>query len=603
MNRLIHSTLLLLCSAQCVLAGLSVQTRFSQPRVALGNQVQYIVEITASDTNGQPKLPAITSLPIPNNSGLKLRNGRNSSSSQTQIVNGKAEYRMTQRAIIDAIPPSTGTFTIPAYQIEIEGETLTAPAATLQVVENPADAAPTVGELAFLELDVPDKLYLGQSAVLHLRLYIAQSLRHSGSGISNFKSQADGFSIIQNPNEYAENRVLREGREYRVLTWEIDATALTSGPQSLDYQIDVSARIPGNSRSSSRSPFGRSLFDDFFEPAQRFPLYGQNTIEVLPLPEKDRPASFDGAVGIFSMEVFTDLQETLAGEPIMYSIRLAGKGNFDRIQAPELADSPDWKLYSPQAVMEESDEGTSIKTKRFDYVMTPQRAGSLKTPAIEFTYFDPKSANYITLKSPPIPITVKPSERAFIPPVNVANNKDEEETNGPALSRPLTREEALTTLDYQPRMKAFADEEHPFHSKGFLSLQAALLFLISATAVFLRRRAQLREDPKRALAQSAQKASRKAYKQAISATTVPEFYQAALFAVRHAATARTKEDQSNATFNQLHTLIQDPEKNPEAIDALKQLCSGADALHFSGQQQDNDLKTLRPLLDLLLKRL
>ena len=216
--------------------------------------MQYIVEITASDTSGQPKLPPITSLPIPNNNGLKLRNGRNSSSSQTQIVNGKAEYRITQRAIIDAIPPSTGTFTIPAYQIEIEGQTLTAPAATLQVVENPADAAPTIGELAFLELDVPDKLYLGQSAVLHLRLYMAESLRLSGSGMSNFKSQADGFSIIQNPNEYKENRVLREGREYRVLTWKIDA-ALTAGPQSLDYQIDVSARISGNSRSSSRSPF------------------------------------------------------------------------------------------------------------------------------------------------------------------------------------------------------------------------------------------------------------------------------------------------------------------------------------------------------------
>ena len=208
------------------------------------------------------------------------------------------------------LPP---VLAIPAYQIEIEGQTLTAPAATLQVVENPADAAPTIGELAFLELDVPDKLYLGQSAVLHLRLYIAESLRLSGSGMSNFKSQADGFSIIQNPNEYKENRVLREGREYRVLTWKIDATALTAGPQSLDYQIDVSARISGNSRSSSRSPFGNSLFDDFFEPTQRF-LYAQSRLRCH--SEKDRPASFDGAVGIFSMEVFTDLQETLAGEPI-----------------------------------------------------------------------------------------------------------------------------------------------------------------------------------------------------------------------------------------------------------------------------------------------
>ncbi len=603
MKRLIYSTLLLLCSAQCVFAGLTVKTRFSQPRVALGNPVQYIVEITASDTSKQPKLKPITSLPIPSNNELKLRNGRNSSSSQTQIVNGKAEYRITQTAIIDVAPPSTGTFTIPTYQIKIDGQTLTAPAATLQVVDNPADAAPTIGELAFLELDAPDQLYLGQSATLRLNLYIADSLRLSGSGISNFKSQADGFSMIQNPNEYSDSRILRDGRQYRVLTWEIDATALSAGPQSLDFQIDVSARIPGTSRSGSRSPFGRSLFDDFFEPAQRFPLYGQNIIEVRPLPEKDRPASFDGAVGTFSMEVFTDLQETLAGEPIMYSIRLVGEGNFDRIQAPELAESLDWKLYSPQAVMEESSKGTLSATKRFDYVMTPQRAGSLKTPAIEFTYFDPKSAAYVTLKSPPIPITVKPSDRPFIPPINVANNTDEEENSGPALARPLTREEALITLDYQPRAKTLSDDTHPFQSISFFLLQAALLLLIITTAIILRRRINLKEDPQRALAQTAKKASAKSYKQAMSATTPPEFFKAALLAIRHAATARTQQDQSNATFNQLRTLIKKPEKNPEAINALEQICNKADALQFSGQQQDNDLKTLRPLLDPLLKRL
>lgn len=602
MKSLIYSSLLLLCFASVAHAALSVQTRFSQPRVALGNPVQYIVEITASDSSEQPKLKPITSLPIPNQNGLKLRNGRNTSSSQTNIVNGKAEYRITQTAIIDIVPPSTGTFTIPAYPIKIDGQTLTAQAATLQVVDNPADAAPTIAELAFLELNAPDTLYLGQSASLRLNLYVADEAQLSGIG--NFESQANGFSMIRDPNEYSESQILRDGRKYRVLTWEMEATALTSGPQSLDFQLNVSARVRGNSRSSNRSPFGRSLFDDFFEPAQRFPLYGQHIIEVLPLPTENRPAGFDGAIGTFSMEVFTDLQETQTGEPIMYSIRLAGVGNFERIQAPELTDSPDWKIYSPQAVMEESNGSASTTTKRFDYVMTPMRAGQLKTPAIQFSYYDPKSATYVTLKSPPIPITVKPSDRPFMPPVTVANNTDQQETGGTALlSRSLTREEALMTLDYQAQKKALPDQTHPFQSKAFLALQGVLLFLLSTTAILLRRHVRFNEDPKRVLAQAARKASKKAHKEALSATSVTEYYESALSAVRHAATARTEEDQSNATFNQLRGLIKDPEKNQPAIDALEQLCRGADALHFSGKQQDNDLETLRPLLDPLLKQL
>ncbi|MGC6505489.1 MAG: BatD family protein [Coraliomargaritaceae bacterium] len=599
MKSLIYSTLFLVCFAHnAAFAALSVQTRFSQPRVALGNPVQYIVEITASDTAGQPKLKPITSLPIPNQSGLKLRNGRNSSSSQSRIVNGKAEYRITQTAIIDVVPPTTGTFTIPAYRIEIDGQTLTAQAATLEVVKNPADAAPTIAELAFLELDAPDKLLLGQSTPLQLNLYIADEVRVSRIG--NFISQADGFSIIQNPNEYSENKILRNGREYRVLTWEMEATALTAGPQALDFELEVSARVRGSSRSSSRSPFGGSLFDDFFEPTQRFPLYSQQIIEVMPLPKEDQPDGFDGAIGTFSMEVFTDLQETQTGEPIMYSIRLAGLGNFNRIQAPKLSDSSDWKLYSPQAVMEESNQNGSTTTKRFDYVLTPLRAGQLKTPAVEFSYYDLKSKAYVTLKSPPIPITVKPSDRSFTPPVTVANNENQEEHRGLELSRSLTREEALMTLDYQPQKKTPLDQTHPYQSKAFLALQAALFLLLTTTAILLRRRVLRNEDPKKVLAQTARKASKKARKEALSATTATEYYQAALSAVRHAATARTGEDQSNATYNQLRALIADPEKNQPAMDALKQLCRGADALSFSGKQQDNDLESLRPLLDLLL---
>lgn len=601
MKPLIHSTLLFFCTAQIVLAGLSVKTRFSQPRVALGNPVQYIVEITATDSASQPKLQPITSLPIPLVGGLELRNGRNSSSSQTRIVNGKTEYRNTQSAIIDVIPPSVGSYTIPSFQIKIDGQTLTAPPATLQVVENPADAAPTVNELAFLEIDAPDKLYLGQSATLQIKLHIADGVRLSGIG--NPESKADGFSVSLEPNEYSETRILRDGRKYRVLTWDVEATALTAGSQSLDFQTEVSARMPGSSRSNSRSPFGRSLFDDFFEPAQRFPLYGDHTIEVLPMPEENRPTAFDGAVGSFSIEVFTDLQETTVGEPIMYSIRLAGEGNFDRIQAPALNDSKDWKLYSPQAVLEESDEDGTTETKRFDYVMTPTKAGELKTPSVQFAYFDPESATYVLLESPPIPITVAPSERSYTPPLEMADSATRKEETSLSLSRPLTREEAFMTLDYQPRKNTAPDAIHPIRSKSFLALQAALLVIVSTIAVLLRRHTLLNEDPKNALARAAKRASKRARAEAMAATTAGEFYHAALSAVRHAATARTRENQINATFIELRALLPDLESEHPAIKALETLCRGADAIQFSGKQQEADLQELRTLLETLLRAL
>ncbi len=599
MKPLILNICLLCIAAQFVTAELSVRTRFSQPRVALGNPVQYIVEITAIDAASQPNIPPITSLPIQSPPGLRLRNGRNSSNSQTRIVNGQTEYRITQSATIDAIPSAIGSYSIPAFQIEVNGETLEAPAATLQVVEKAADAAPTLDELTFLEVEAPQSLYIGQSSKIRLNLYVADRMRLSGVG--NFESTADGFSMIQDPNKYSERRLLRNGRDYRVLTWEIEATALTAGRQALNFQIDVSARMPGKAKSGNQSPFGRSLFDDFFEPTQRYPIDKEHTIHVLPLPEENKPPSFDGAVGRFSMEVFTDLQETTVGEPIMYSIRLTGEGNFDRIQGLVLSESPDWKPYSPQAVMEDSGAVESTTTKRFDYVMTPLRAGQIKTPAIQFAYFDPQTAAYVTLQAPPIPIAVQAAKSTFTPPSSAAPTPKSQEESEQPLSRSLTREEALMTLDYQPREKTLPDTIHPFQSNSFRMTQGFLFLLLVATALYLRRRTRLLEDPHFLLSRKVRKAAKQAHKEAIAATTASEFYIAALSAVRHTATARTGRDQSNATMKELRALIPNPEKNSRALDALQKLCLQADALHFSGKEPSTDPKTLQPLLNQLLE--
>jgi len=156
-----------------------------------------------------------------------------------------------------------GIYTLPGFQINVDGQTLQAPAATLQIVERAEDAAPTLNELIFLEVETPERLYLGESSVAQLKLYLADSIYLNG--ICNFNSRADGFSMNLDPNIYSENQSFQKGRNYKVLTWTANITPLSIGEQSIDYQLDVSARIPNqrNALSGRRSPFGGSLFDDF----------------------------------------------------------------------------------------------------------------------------------------------------------------------------------------------------------------------------------------------------------------------------------------------------------------------------------------------------
>ena len=115
-------------------AELSVTTVFNPPRIAMGDRAQYVVEIKETRNSKQPDVDRITSLPISQTGGLELSNGRTSSSQQTSIINGVAEYSVTQQLIIDAKPPRVGSFEIPTYTFQYKGQTLRAPAATLSVV-------------------------------------------------------------------------------------------------------------------------------------------------------------------------------------------------------------------------------------------------------------------------------------------------------------------------------------------------------------------------------------------------------------------------------------------------------------------------------------
>ena len=127
-------------------AEISVTAIFNPPRVALGDKAQYVLEIKETSTSEQPEIERITSLPIPQSGGLDLTNGRTGTSQQTSIINGAREYSVTQQLIIDADAPRIGTFTLPTYVFQYKGQTLRAPAATLQVVERAADAGPTTDE-------------------------------------------------------------------------------------------------------------------------------------------------------------------------------------------------------------------------------------------------------------------------------------------------------------------------------------------------------------------------------------------------------------------------------------------------------------------------
>jgi hypothetical protein len=596
-----HASLILsLCAVSTLCAELTISTRFEPPRVAVGQTAKYIVEIQESDAQSMPKAERITALPIPQSGGLTLRNGNISTSQQTRIINGAREFSHTQQLMIDAIAPQAGSFRIPAYIFEYKGERLQAPAATLTVVEKAADAAPTVNELIFLKADAPARLYVGQTTPITLKLYISDNVNLRG--LNAFDRNADGFTVSSLPDESIETTEMVNGRRYRVLSWPLKVTPIRAGQQDLNFQFTLTAQMPDRRRS--RSPFGNSLFDDFFGRSEQFNIYTEPTqIEVRALPTKGRPASFSGAIGDFNMEVYTDAESTRVDEPIMLSLKLSGRGNFDRIKGPEMPHADGWRNYSPEAFFEADDPLGLKGVKRFDYVFIPEQTGARPLPGVSFTFFDPQSEQYVELTSPALTVDVAPSQRpASRAPASAAPaSTTDRSTPAVNLTTTPSPEARLLTLDYRPTNGRRIEPEQWF-STGFYALNTAALLALGSAWIWSSRRRRLLSDADARLVQQAKRELKTAI-QTCRSSDPDTFYRSAQQAIRLAATKRLKRNHRSANLADLEQQFQQIGLSEAVLQDTRLLFEAADNHRFSGANNNADLSRARAQLNAILKAL
>ncbi len=579
-------------------AEIRVTAAFNPPRIAMGDRAQYVVEITEISDRQNVEPERVTSLPIPRSGGLAL------DYDQTEFISASIDgvSGVTQKISIGAKPPRVGSFTIPTYTFQYKGQTYRMPAATLQVDERSADAEPTTDELIFLKTDTPTELYLGQTTPIQLKLYISETVRLNK--LNEFDRSADGFTISELP-ESRDNMELYNGRRYRVLTWPLTITPIQTGEQDLNFQFTITAQVPNS--DNRRDPFGGSVFGgsfriEIFSQSERFNVYTEPTqVTVLPLPAADQPPSFTGAIGDFALKVYTDRESTKAGEPIMLSVEISGKGNFDRINAPIIPESNDWRNYEPESNFQPRSEGNVLRgTKRFDYVMIPNKSGTLEIPGIEFAYFEPEAKHYTLLNAPPIQIKVSPSDRPVSAPTTTNQAPTAPTTDAVPQQQELSMEEALLTLDYRPQSSQ-RSTKNPLQNIRFWIVNAASALVLIGLGFALRRKHRLRTDTAYAEQIQAKRERSAAAKAAHQAKDADTFYAHSQNAVRLALTVRAQQNLRTANIHELADAMQREGLDDNTIDATKQLFAQADALRFAGTKPNADLPAAKPALERILK--
>ena len=130
------------------------------------------------------------------------------------------------------------------------------------------------------------------------------------------------------------------------------------------------------------------------------------SVNVQPLPA-GAPDSFHGAVGQFGLESAIDMTETKVNEPVTYQVAISGAGNVATMGNPQWAPGEEWRAFEPEVTTETALNNDVVTGQRtFSQTLIPTQPGELVLPAVEYSYFDPNSAEYHTLSADSITILV-----------------------------------------------------------------------------------------------------------------------------------------------------------------------------------------------------
>lgn len=122
------------------------------------------------------------------------------------------------------------------------------------------------------------------------------------------------------------------------------------------------------------------------------------TVTVKSLPETSKPASFDGAVGKFSIEANVDKKKVAVKDAVTLKVIVKGEGNFGIINAPVVKWPSHVEAYDATAKEDFLKNLVPLRGyKAFEFTFIPNQTGNIVIPPIEFSYFDPRQQQYNTI--------------------------------------------------------------------------------------------------------------------------------------------------------------------------------------------------------------
>lgn len=352
-----------------------------------------------------------------------------SSQSSFQMINGRTSQSSSIIYTYVLLSDTPGTYTLGSASVVAEGKTVKSRPTTIKVLpagsngggsaqsrqqggnarqqtqqsQQSSSSGVSDKDLFMTATASRTKVFEQEAILLTYKIYTLVDLTQLDGKLPTL----DGFQIQEIPLPRTKEFQLEQhnGRNYRSVIWS---------QYVLFPQKSGKLTIPAVTYEGVVVTRNRNIdpFEAFFNGSsgmielKKKIIAPALTINVSALPQK--PETFTGAVGKFTLSSSISAEEVDANEAITLKVAVKGSGNMKLFNAPVVEFPKDFETYDAKVndKFELTRSGLS-GTKEFEFLAVPRHAGTYTIPAIKFAYFDVDSHTYKTLSAGPYTVNVK----------------------------------------------------------------------------------------------------------------------------------------------------------------------------------------------------
>ncbi len=287
--------------------------------------------------------------------------------------------------IYELIPQAVGDFTLPDIQFDYQGSLYFANPGAIRVSGTDTYRETLTGGVHQVEVEVDtEKPYLNAPFTYSFRYLYTVTLPTRASPTPRLPEFRDFFvEKLETPPPYTRHI---GGKTFWVEEYTHKLYAKKAGQIVLDA-AELLLPLPQGRRTLKTKPL---------------------TLTVQPLPEMGRPADFNGPIGEYQISAELGRGWVEVGSALTLTVRVSGRGNLQVSGAPKLPTIPGVMVGGPNPSYD-----AMPTSMAYVYTLTPVRTGTLRIPAITYSYFDPNRAIYATTETLPIPLSVRPNPNAI----------------------------------------------------------------------------------------------------------------------------------------------------------------------------------------------